>query len=143
VSTGAIGRPPAAICGHGEKLSRRWEAAITGLLLHATLAEAAESAGVSERSLRRWLQDANFRAEYRCARQRLLDGASNLLRSKAVGAVEVLWQLANDPSTKGSTRVSAAKAILLCAFHAAELEEMEAIEQRLLALEKRQSCLQR
>ncbi len=55
--------------GHGQKLSRKEETAISALLTQGTLAEAASLAGIGEATLRRWLQRDDFQAAYRHARR--------------------------------------------------------------------------
>ena len=51
--------------GHGEKLSRKQELAISHLLTSDTLRAAAEAIGVHESTLRAWLKLPRFAAEYR------------------------------------------------------------------------------
>lgn len=46
-------------------LSRNQEKAIVALMAHPSIAEAAKSAGVSESSIWRWLQDEPFQARIR------------------------------------------------------------------------------
>ena len=47
------------------KLSRRQDALISALLLAPTLAEAAQTAGISEATAWRWLKDKALRTVYR------------------------------------------------------------------------------
>ena len=49
------------------RLTRRQEQAIGALLLEPTIARAAQSAAISERTLRRWLERDNFRAAFMVA----------------------------------------------------------------------------
>jgi hypothetical protein len=46
--------------GHGEKLSRKQEHTIAALLTAPSVAEAAQSAGVGEPTLYRWLKEPAF-----------------------------------------------------------------------------------
>lgn len=55
--------------GHGEKLSRKQEAAVAALLTESTLCRAAERARVGEVTLWRWLKEPGFKAAYREARR--------------------------------------------------------------------------
>ncbi|PYU21725.1 MAG: hypothetical protein DMG30_16925 [Acidobacteria bacterium] len=82
--------------GHGEKLSRKQEAAIGALLICSSLPEAASAAGVSQSSLRRWLKNETFARRYREERLRMLEGTINLLRQKSLAAVETLAGVADD-----------------------------------------------
>lgn len=84
--------------GHGGKFERRKELAIATLLAAPTLAQAAHLCGVSERTLRRWLQEKTFAWRYRQERTRMLESTVNLLRRKSVAAVETLAGVAVKPS---------------------------------------------
>ena len=53
--------------GHGEKLTRKQDAAIGALLSQPTISAAAQSVGLGEATLRRWLKDPGFLAAYRSA----------------------------------------------------------------------------
>lgn len=68
--------------GGAKKLSYHQERAVAGLLSMRTVAEAAETAGVSSRTLERWLAESDeFVAEYRAARRRVVEGAVSRLRT--------------------------------------------------------------
>jgi len=110
--------------GHGEKKSRHSQKVIAAILEHGSLGDAARSAGISERSLRRWMHDPTFETELRAARRRLLDGAINRLRRTADGAVSVLDTLARDEKTPASVRVAAAFRLITAALQAAELQDL-------------------
>lgn len=76
--------------GHGEKLSRKQEAAIGALLSCGTIGDAAAACGVSSVSLWRWMQQPAFAAEYRGARARVVDAAISSLTQAASAAVGTL-----------------------------------------------------
>ncbi|MGH7954415.1 MAG: hypothetical protein ACREOZ_00485 [Gloeomargaritales cyanobacterium] len=111
---------------------RQWQLAIQGLLLHSTNADAANSAGISEGTLYRYLNDGSFKAMYNEAKRRMLDGTINKLRLASSGAVDVLEAIAHDPASPQSARVAAAKTLLEMAVRCGVMEE---IEQRLMELE--------
>ena len=60
--------------GHGEKLSRNQERAISALLVHPTMTQAADAAGVGEVTLWRWLRIPTFKEQYRLARREAVSG---------------------------------------------------------------------
>src|SRR5437762_3477682 len=97
--------------GHGEKRSRRQEAAIAALLTETTHAAAAAKAGVSEATLRRWLRLPGFRAAYRRARRELVEAAIGRIQAAAGQAVDTLLTVAKG-GAKESDRVRAAVALL-------------------------------
>src|SRR5215470_6810621 len=76
--------------GHGEKLSRKREAAILALLAHPTIPEAAKACGISETTMWRWLQRSDFQERYREAQHRVFDGALRSLQSASTEAVDCL-----------------------------------------------------
>src|SRR5262245_60449466 len=59
--------------GHGDKLPRKQEAAISALLTAASITSAAAQVGVSEKTLRNWLKRPGFAAAYAAARHEVLD----------------------------------------------------------------------
>jgi transposase-like protein len=119
--------------GHGSKFSRKMEGAIAALLTSPNIAAAAQTAGISPTTLRKWLAVEEFAARYKEERGKLLETTSNRLRSRAVEAVEVLATLMNDPETAAATRAICARSIISLAVGCAELD----FEQRLSELEER------
>jgi hypothetical protein len=120
--------------GHGEKISRKMEAAIVALLNHPTLGAAAAASGVSESTLLRWQSVPDFQKEYREARQRVLAGAIATLQQAAGDAVETLCSVMLNPEAPASSRVTAARTVLDMSIKASELEELT---ERISALEQR------
>lgn len=116
--------------GHGEKLTRRQDAAIVALLAHPTIPEAAKAAGVSETTLWRWLQRDDFRKKYREAQDKVFDGALGSLQGASTEAVACLKR--NLTSGTPSAEVQAAKVILEYTIKARELFGLEA---RIMQLE--------
>lgn len=116
--------------GHGEKLSRKREAAITALLTCATIGKAAEVAGVSERTLRSWLQQPEFRAAYRTARRQVVEAAVAHLQRASGAAVRTLRR--NLSCGKSAVEVRAALGILEQSMKGVELIDLE---ERMAALE--------
>jgi hypothetical protein len=118
--------------GHGSKIGRKMEEAITALLTCPNLAVAAETAGIAQSTLKRWMRDEIFDQRYREERDRLLDTAVNLLRAKSVESVNVLVSVQNDPLAPPAVRVSAARSIISLGMAGEMLE----IEERLSELEE-------
>ena len=119
--------------GHGEKLPRRKEQAISALLMHATLSEAAAALAVDESTLRRWLrEDTAFQTAYREARRQVVQQAIVQVQQATGEAVETLRKVMQATDAPASAKVSVAKAILETAVKAVELEDLEA---RIAALE--------
>jgi phage terminase small subunit len=118
--------------GHGEKLTRKQEQAIAALLSEATVASAAERAGISEVTLWRWLKQPEFKAPYREARREVVEKAVAQLQQSSWAASTTLLKLLAAQSE--SVRLRAAMAIL---DHANKGLEMIDFEERIAALEQK------
>ena len=121
--------------GHGEKLSRKQDQAITALVTWPSITEAAAQCELAEVTLRRWLKQDGFQAAYREARRAVVQHAIVQIQRATAEAVETLRAVMHDSASSASARVSAAKTILDTAIKAVELEDLE---QRLTALETAQ-----
>jgi hypothetical protein len=114
--------------GHGEKRSRREEAAIAALLACPTLETAAEQAGVAGSTLRGWLRDPEFQRRYREARRQVVEQAITSLQQAAGDAVEALRR--NLTCGTPAAEIAAAKAIIDQAVKGVELVDLaERVEQ--------------
>ena len=110
--------------GHGEKLSRKQEKAISALMVHPTMAKAAAAAGVGEVTLWRWTQRPVFKEEYRLAKREAVSQAVGNLQNACSVAVLALTDISQDVNCPASARVSAAKSILELALKGVELEDL-------------------
>ena len=113
-------------------LSSRQQKAIIALVTEPTLTQAAKSAEVGERTLRRWLHDATFNKAYRTARRESFSQALALALRYTPLAINTLGKLASDTMTPPSSRVSACNGILKFARDSIELDDLQA---RIEALE--------
>lgn len=93
-------------------LNPKQEAAILALLADPIISRAARAAGLSESTLRRWLNDPVFAACYRNARSSVFGQALALSQRYSAMAVQTLAAIMNDTSQMGSCRVSAALGII-------------------------------
>ena len=109
--------------GHGEKLTRKQDAAIGALLSHPTISAAAQSVGLGEATLRRWLKEPDFLGAYRATRRDALEHCVALLQKAGSAAVEALQQSLQ--ATSEGVRLRAACAILDYSMKGAELLDLE------------------
>ena len=122
--------------GHGEKLSRLQEQAVGALMCEGgNLRRAAETCGVHESTLRRWMAIPRFEARYRKEREHVLETTGTLLRNKAVAAVFVLDEIMQSKRSKPMARVSAARAILEFCHRSAEQEQLTEIRRMIEQIE--------
>ncbi len=94
------------------KLPPKAEKVLTALLHHGAVRSAAKDAGVSEATVFRYLQDAEFQRRYREARASVVDAAIALMQRLCANAVSTLDTVMHDTEAPASARVSAAKTIL-------------------------------
>ncbi len=109
------------------------EKAITALLSCRTIAEAAQQAGISERNLYNWLNDAAFQNDYRRARWTAAGQAIARLQLITCEAADALQDVFSNKEAPASARVSAARAVIELSLRSIELENLEA---RISALEE-------
>jgi hypothetical protein len=121
------------MAGHGEKLGRKQEEAIVGLLSQRSIEDAARAAGIGARTLVRWLQLPEFKKAYREARRDAFGQSIARLQQATSAAAATLMKVLVDPNTPASTRVRAADSIF---NHAAKAIEIEDVEARVSELER-------
>jgi hypothetical protein len=120
------------LSGHGEKKSRKLEDAIGALLAYPTITEAANSLGLSEKTLRRWLRDPGFCARYRAARRQAMEQSIAAMQQASSHAVDALVRNLN--CGVPTAEISAARALL---EHALDAGEVVDLAERIDALEAR------
>src|SRR5918996_4444956 len=100
------------IAENAGSLTARQEKALLALLADARPEAAAKAAGVTSRTIRNYLRDPKFRAEYLTRRRELVSSAVSLAQQQAVVAVAVLSTIMGDTSKPPTVRVSAASKVL-------------------------------
>ena len=114
------------------QIDPKQEAAILALLSSKNVEESARVAGVTPRTLYRWLNEPKFAAAYRAARRQAYGQSISRLQQGSTAAATTLLKVMVDIATPPSTRVRAAEAVL---NHAAKAIEIEDIDARLRELE--------
>jgi len=113
-------------------LTPRQDKVLSALLTTPTIAEAARTARVDEKTVRRYLQEPVFQAAHREGRRQLVDEALTMAAQGATGAMAVLRLIITDTKVPASTRVRAALGLLDIAF---QHQSLEALEARCIALQ--------
>jgi len=109
--------------------------ALAALLSCKSVEDAAQQAGISTRTLFRWLhEDEEFQREYHQAGALLMEGTLNMLQRICGGAVETLAKVMEDGMATSSSRVAAARATLELTL---KIEDHRALVRRLERLEAR------
>jgi hypothetical protein len=108
--------------GHGEKLTRKAEAAIAALLSEPTVEGAAIKAGVSHATLKNWLKRPAFQQAYRAARRQVVEAAITRVQQMAIAGAAELYKLLR--SRREPIRLKAATTILTFAVRGLELDDL-------------------
>jgi len=106
--------------------TRKQEKAIAALLTTDSVSQAANVAGVGERTLYRWLQEPVFLEQYRKARKTALDQAISTLQERSNAAARALVDIVEDQEMPPSTRVAAAREIIQASIKGVERDDFEA-----------------
>ena len=120
--------------GHGQKLGRKREQAIAALLSHGTIEAAADAVGIAEVTLRRWMKDSGFRAEYLEARRLAMAQATSQLQQLSSAAANALKAVIEDTAAPHSARVAAARTVFDLGYRGVEIEDLA---ERIGALEQK------
>lgn len=115
------------------ELTRRQEHALTALMKHGIIAQAAKASGVPESTLRRWLRsDADFIRAYRDVRRKVTEHANGVLQQASSEAAAKLITMMRDASIPASVQLTAAIQIL-------DRSAASELEERVAALENRRT----
>ncbi len=98
--------------------------AVCALLVSRTIQAAAESCGISSRTLLNWLAEPKFQEKYRSAKNELLEGAVNQLRSAGFDAVHRLHKVVADTDAPLTAAVSAAARLLELLLKSVEIQDL-------------------
>lgn len=106
--------------------------ALAELLTARTIEDAAQRAGVSDRTLRRWLERGDFRSALRLEQRAIMQHITNRLQQASMRAVDTLIEVMADSACSAAARVGAARAVLDLARDGIDLEwlaeRVEALE---------------
>jgi len=107
-----------------EGLSANQQLAIVALINQPSVAKAAESAGVGERTMHSWLRQPEFQTAYRRARRDVFAQAIGLTQRYAPMAIQTLAKIMADTKASNQSRVSAAVALLRFSRESIELDDL-------------------
>jgi hypothetical protein len=111
--------------GHGAKFGRKMEAAIAALLTRPSIEDAARVAGIAEKTLRRWMREPEFNAQYLRARREAASQAIARIQQGMVPAAITMLKLMTDQSVPPAVRLRAAEAIVGLGLKGIEVEDIE------------------
>ena len=114
-------------------MTTRQKKALSALLTHSKHTEAARAAGISDRQLRAYLQDPDFKMEYRKRLDMILDEATAAAKQAMTPAVSTLVEIATDKGKSDTVRIMAARSVLDAGLR---MHDAVDVSDRLQALEK-------
>ena len=121
--------------GHGAKSQAVRDKAILALLSEKSMAQAAATCGLSERTLHRWLtNDDAFQAEYAAARNAAYQAGIHRAQALTARAMDTLEELL-DAKINANVRLGAARTVAEIGIHQ---HDAETILQKLDAIESDQ-----
>lgn len=118
---------------YGEAMDRRKEQAMAALLECPTHTEAAEAAGISQSTLRKYLRDPDFKAEYERKQKDLVSSACDEGKKSLHLAISTLRAVCKSTDDSAQTRVQAARSLL---DYTIKLIEIADLDERITTLEK-------
>ena len=107
--------------------------AIASLLQHPTIGEAAESCGIGERTLYRWMTEREFSSALHRAESELIGGALRTIAVDLSANYAVMQAIRDKSNNPPSVRLRAAIALDNSLFR---WYELQALEQRISNLER-------
>ena len=106
---------------------------LAALIKYPTHKQAAAAAGISERRLREYLQDDEFKQEYRRRLDLILNESMSAAKQALVPAVQTLLEICKDPNRTDTARIAAARAIIDACLR---LNDAADVAERLESLER-------
>jgi len=121
--------------GNGKAFSTEQLKAISLLARGATRSEAAKGAGISERTLYRWLADPEFSGAVKEAQRAVLDALCSGLANAALISVRYLARVAAGEEQGEKLRIRASAALLSNALNVWRYYELTELEDRVKQIE--------
>lgn len=90
-----------------------------------TVRKAAQSVGVPESTVYRWLRRDDFKKEYNAKKMQMVAEASSYLQIKLVDATETILAIMQDKTAPSQSRLNAARSVYEYALKLAELRDVE------------------
>lgn len=115
-----------------KNLKIRQQRAIAALLSFPTITEAARASGISERTLYRWLKEAQFRKELTNQEAERINTAARQLVGLAESALRTINLLLSDFEVSPSVRLRTAEVVLA---NMIRIRELTNLEERIAKLE--------
>ncbi|MFR1358734.1 MAG: hypothetical protein ACLSBB_16110 [Ruthenibacterium lactatiformans] len=117
----------------GDFITQKQQRALAALLTNPTKEAAAKAAGIESRTLRRYLADPDFQAEYQRAVSGMIEDAAAQAKQSLYPALSALRAIIEDGAETASARIQAARTVL---EYGLRLTEITDIMKQLDELEK-------
>lgn len=93
-------------------MTHKKEKLLAALLTSRTKKDAAKAAGISERTMRMYFDDPEFRAAYKQAAAGIMDSATRQLQQNLTAAIDRLGAIVADDEETSANHITAARTLL-------------------------------
>ena len=105
-------------------IKRNMEKAMAALLSSDTQIDAASKCGITDRTLRSYLADPDFNAEYQRRKRQLVSDATRQIQASYQSAVRALRGIVESDISSAGEKISAARALLEFGLKFTEINDM-------------------
>lgn len=105
-------------------LTQKQQKALAALLTNPTKEAAAKAAGIESKTLRRYLTDPEFQAEYQKAVSGMIEDAATQARQSLNPALSCLREIVEDGEETATARIQAARSILEYGLRLTEIADI-------------------
>lgn len=105
-------------------MTEKQQKALAALITYPTREKAAEAAGITSKTLRKYLQDPEFKAAYARETHSIIDEATRQAQGGLSPALEVMREMVESDAYSPSVRISAARTLLEYGLRLTEITDI-------------------
>lgn len=105
-------------------MTTKQQKALAALIIHPTHEKAAEAAGITSKTLRKYMQDTEFKEAYTKAFEGLVETATRQAQQNLTPALSTLSSIAQDESQGANARIQAARTLLEYGLRLTEITDI-------------------
>lgn len=105
-------------------INEKQKRVLAALMTNRTVESAAKAAGVSSKTVRRYLQDPEFLASYQSAVDGVMERATKQLQGSLTAAIERLGRIVRNDNDSSQAHIAAARALLDFTLRFTELNDV-------------------
>ncbi len=105
-------------------MTEKQQKALAALITYPTREQAAEAAGITSKTLRKYLQDPEFKEAYARESHNIIDEATRQAQSGLAPALETLREIVESDAYSPSVRIQAARTLLEYTLRLTEITDI-------------------